>query len=414
MERPVIVSVGADGDRRLQMEVWPMGSRPSWKEDADIGLLQRRFPGHCPHHLLHNLLQLHYGRHQLCTAAPFSVEMCRHGTHAKPELTPEQMRANAPAEGALLLLPFGLSCRACDDDVGLVAGCAECELLDEDDFCGGCRRVWSGGCPFPATQLLHTGRLVELEEWQRAVGLGEQQVPCAGGPAEPEECSEEEWWGEEEWEDEEEEDWEDEAEEWKDAEEAEVGTASWGAEADGDYGGGDDGWQAQEGPADAEADSWGAGHWVEDRWGSWAWDGDAEEAASWDAEEGGVWDDAGGGWDGHGGPADDDGGGDSEEVAGDWGAGRWVEDRSGNWSWVVNFTPAAASTVHAADAPAQDSAAVAASAATAAVQAVLAAGAAQAAPAPAGSSAAASDVSERIRILELELELERLKRRRLV
>eukprot|EP00966_Prymnesium_polylepis_P086281 1997369-Prymnesium_polylepis.1 len=33
--------------------------------------------------------------------------------------------------------------------------------------------------------------------------------------------------------------------------------------------GGDDGWQAQGGPADAKADSWGAGRWVEDGWGSW-------------------------------------------------------------------------------------------------------------------------------------------------
>eukprot|EP00966_Prymnesium_polylepis_P292411 6753225-Prymnesium_polylepis.1 len=63
------------------------------------------------------------------------------------------MRATAPAEGGLLLLPFGLSCRACDDDVGLVAGCAECESLDVGEACGGCRRVWCGGHPHPATQL---------------------------------------------------------------------------------------------------------------------------------------------------------------------------------------------------------------------------------------------------------------------
>ena len=185
------------------MEVWPMGSRPSWKEDADIGLLQRRFPGHCPHHLLHNLLRLHYGRHELCTAAPFSVDMCRHGTHAKPVLTHEQMRTDAPAEGALLLLPFGLSCRACDDDVGLVAGCAECEFLDDGDSCGGCRRTWCDGRPFPATTLLQCGRWVELEDWQRAVGLG-YQLPSAGGPleqwsSEEEEWGEEDWYGEEAW-----------------------------------------------------------------------------------------------------------------------------------------------------------------------------------------------------------------------
>ena len=172
MERPVIVDVGAAAGGGFETEVWPMGTRPSWKKNADIDLLKHRFPGHCPHHLLHNLLQLHYGRHELCTAAPFSVDMCRHGTHAKPVLSPAQMRADAPAEGALLLLPFGLSCRACDDDVGLVAGCAECELLDDGDFCGGCRRFWDAGSPFPATQLLQCGRWVDLEEWQRAVGLG--------------------------------------------------------------------------------------------------------------------------------------------------------------------------------------------------------------------------------------------------
>ena len=350
MERPTLVSFSSGDGSALATEVRPPFPRAGWLRDMDIALLLRRFPGHCPHHLLHNLLQLHYGRHELCTAPPFSVEMCRHGTHAKPVLSHDQMRATAPAEGALLLLPFGLSCRTCDDDSGLVVGCADCALLDDDDVCGGCRRVWHGDCPLPASQLLHAHMQVDLAGWQLAVGLG-SQVPGSSGPV---------W----------QEDWNDAEEEW-------------------------------------DEEEWEEGEWSD------AWDGDAEEAASWDAEEGGVWDDAGGGWDGHGGPADDDGGGDSEEVAGDWGAGRWVEDRSGNWSWVVDFIPAAASTVHAADAPAQDSATVAASAATAAMQAVLAAGAAQAAPAPAGSSAAASDVSERIRILELELELERLKRRRL-
>ena len=349
MERPVIVSVGADGDRRLQMEVWPMGSRPSWKEDADIGLLQRRFPGHCPHHLLHNLLRLHYGRHELCTAAPFSVDMCRHGTHAKPVLTHEQMRTDAPAEGALLLLPFGLSCRTCDDDVGLVAGCAECELLDDGDSCGGCRRTWCDGRPFPATTLLQCGRWVELEDWQRAVGLG-YQLPSAGGPleqwsSEEEEWGEEDWYGEEAWNGED--DWNDSGS-WEEPAEEEERT-SWNAENVDGCGGGDNDWQAQEGPADAEADGWGAGRWVEDRWGGWA--------------------------------------------------------------WVVDFAaPAAASTVPAASTPAPDVAAVAAAAA---VQAVLAAGAAPAAPGPAGVAASAPGVSERVRILELELELEQLKKRRL-
>ena len=349
MERPTLVCV-SDGDgSALETEVRPPFPRAGWLRDIDIDLLLRRFPGHCPHHLLHNLLQLHYGRHELCTAAPFSVEMCRHGTHAKPVLSPDQVRATAPAAGALLLLPFGLSCRTCDDDSGLVVGCADCELLDDDDVCGGCRRVWNGSCPLPATLFLQAGMRVDLADWQLAVGLG-NQMPSSSGPM---------W----------QEDW------------------------------------------DHTEEEWGEGEWEGEDWSD-EWDGDAEDAASWDA--GGVWDDGGGGWDGQSGPADDDGGDDSEDDASDWGAGRWVEGRSGNWSLVVDFAPTAASAVRTADAPAHDSAAAAASAATAAVQAVLAAGAAQAAPGPTGGSAAASGVSERIRILELELELERLKRRRLV
>ena len=268
MERPVIVHVSDGVASGFATEVWPLGARPDWKKDADLALLHRRFPGHCPYHLLHNLLRLHYGRHEMCTAPPFSVDVCKHGSHAKPMLTHDQMRADAPAEGALLLLPFGLSCRACDDHVGLVAGFAECELLDDGDVCGGCRRVWVGGQPLPATQLLAAGRHCDLEEWQRAVGLGESD---AGGSAEPEECSGEEWWGEEEWEEEEEEYWEDDAEEWEDAEEAEVNAASWEAEGDDGYGGGDGGWQAKGGPAGAGSDDWGAGRWVEDRWGGWSW-----------------------------------------------------------------------------------------------------------------------------------------------
>mmetsp|Transcript_52055 Transcript_52055/g.138210 ORF Transcript_52055/g.138210 Transcript_52055/m.138210 type:complete len:456 (+) Transcript_52055:409-1776(+) len=263
MDRPVISNGASDSGFDVETEVRPFGSRSGWKQDADLDLLHRRFPTHCPYHLLHNLLQLHYGRHEMCTALPFSVDVCKHGSHAKPVLTHNQMRADTPAEGGLLLLPFGLSCRACDDDVGLVAGCAECELLDDGDFCGGCRRIWVGGQPLPATQLLAAGRPCDLEEWQRAVGLGEQ-VPSAGGPTEPEEYPEEEWLGEEEWEgEEEEEDRKAEAEEWKYAGEAEAGGASWGAEGEADYGGDDDG--------SASAGYWGDGRWAEDPHGSWSW-----------------------------------------------------------------------------------------------------------------------------------------------
>ena len=46
-------------------------------------------------HLHYNLLQLHYGQHPLCTAQPFTNEQCRHGSHAKPLLTWQQMRLTA-------------------------------------------------------------------------------------------------------------------------------------------------------------------------------------------------------------------------------------------------------------------------------------------------------------------------------
>ena len=360
MERPVIVDVGFDtASGRFETEVWPMGTSPAWRRDADIELLRRRFPGHCPHHLLHNLLQLHYGRHELCTAAPFSVDMCRHGSHAKPVLTHQQIRAYAPAEGALLLLPFGLSCRACDGGAGLVAGCAECEILGDGDFCGGCRRVWLDGHPFPATQVPAAGRQVDLEDWQLAVGLGSPAPPRAGCRVAQDRWSDEgEEWGEEEWTDEEDE---------------------------------------EEGSIDAEG-----------------WD-DAEEgndAASWGGGAG-EWDGAGDDYV-HSGRSGRQAGGDTAGGPGAWGAGMWVEGRRGDWAWVVDFAAsAAASTGPAASAPGPDVAAVAASAATEAVRAVLAAGAAPIAPAPAGASAAAPGVSERIRILELQLELESLKRRRL-
>ena len=115
MDRPTLVT--EFGDAGPEVTVMPLGARAAWKEDADVGFLQGRFPGTCPHHLHYNLLQLHYGRHPLCTAQPFTNEQCKHGSHQKPVLSGEQMRATAPAEGANIFLPFGLSSRNCDDDI---------------------------------------------------------------------------------------------------------------------------------------------------------------------------------------------------------------------------------------------------------------------------------------------------------
>ena len=170
MERPTLVT--EMGEAGPEVTVMPLGARAEWKRDADIGFLQGRFPGACPHHLLHNLLQLHYGRHELCTAQPFSNEQCRHGSHAKPLLRWEQMRSTAPAEGANILLPFSLSSRNSDDDVGLVAGCADCHLLEAGDVCGSCRRMWHGDSPVPAVDFLRNlGGPADLDNWRDAVGL---------------------------------------------------------------------------------------------------------------------------------------------------------------------------------------------------------------------------------------------------
>ena len=278
----------------------------------DVRFLQQRFPGFCPYHILHNLLGLHYSRHGLCTATPFSDGLCQHGSHQRPCLSEGEMSIYAPAEGALILLPFGLSRRASDGL--LVAGCADCEQLLDGDTCGSCRRRWSGGRPTPAWGYTDQGRYARLTGWRAAIGLAGQGVEegePAGGWGE----SKEEWGEEECKHDEVDEKWDDD-----------------GGEGD-DAAGGD--------------------------------------AASWVAE-------GDGNWDGDDGPA---GGADGGTSAGDWGAGCWVEDPHGSWSWVVDFAaPAAASAAPALGAQAPDVAAVASSAATAAVQAVLAAEAMPAAP----------------------------------
>ena len=273
MERPVLAMVSGDRDGDIDSEVRLTGSRAYWQRDTDVDFLQRRFPGHFPHHLLHNLLNLHYSKHDLCSAPPFTNgEECRHGTHARPLLTPAQVRAPAPAEGALILLPFGLSCRACDDQgAALVDGCAECVILDEHDVCGGCRRVWLGDHPHPASQLPQVGLPLELEGWRRAVGLEQ------GEPEEEEDAKVE--WSEEEWGDEH---WEEEHEgedEWASVKE-EGCDASWDADGDGSYGGDGNGWRSQGGSAAAGDDGWGAGRWIEDSWGNWEWTVDFAASAT--------------------------------------------------------------------------------------------------------------------------------------
>ena len=190
----------------------------------------------------------------------------------------------APAEGAVIFLPFGLSRRA--GDGLLVAGCADCEQLLAGDACGACRRRWNAGAPYPTPASGHPGLggYARLAGWRAAVDLtgedaGEGPVAEESGVESAEE------WGEEEWEDEGEgEDWNDASEEWEDAYEGED-----------------------------------------------AYEEDAYEGA----EGGGGWDD--GGWDDGGGPGARGGGGASAQASRGWGAGRWVEDRWGGWAWVVDF-----------------------------------------------------------------------------
>ena len=347
MDCPVIVIVGS-ASSGLDTELHPLGRRSRWHVQEDTRFLAHRFPGFCPHHILHNLLGLHYSRHESCTAAPFSDQRCRHGSHQRPGLSREEMIHAAPAEGAVIFLPYGLSRRA--GDGLLVAGCADCERLLEGDVCGACRRRWNAGAdhPTPANGYPGLGRLASLAGWRAAVDLTGEQAEEGPVAEESGEESEEEW-GEEEWEGEgEDEDLEDVSDEWEDAHEG------------------------------------------------YTYEGDAYEG---DAADGGAWN--------SGDAPRARGRGGAPATSRDWGDGQWVEDRQGSWAWVVDFAaPAAASTVPAANAPAPG---VAAAAAAAAVQAVLTAGAV---PAASSVAASAPGLSERIRVLELELELERLKAKR--
>ena len=257
MQRPVLIT--QSGNNGIEVAVEPLGVRAEWKVDADIGFLQGRFPGICPHHLHHNLLQLHYSRHPSCTAQPFTNQQCQHGSHQKPLLTMEQMQSTAPAEGANILLPFGLSCRNSDDDVGLVAGCADCETLEPGDTCGCCRRLWHEDRPVPAEGYYRNlGGSACLEGWRDAINLPaqvhwpeeEQEEEMGEGE---EECGEAEW-PEEEYEEEEyeEEEWEGEA----DAEEEAEGYSE---------------------------ESWSRGDWSKDRRGNWEWSMDFTSGKAADA-----------------------------------------------------------------------------------------------------------------------------------
>ena len=72
----------------------------------NVDKLLRVYPGSCPHHIIHNLLNGSYNRHRFCTAEPFTRSTCKHGSHARPAPAPnEEPRL---ANGVMVPLGFGL------------------------------------------------------------------------------------------------------------------------------------------------------------------------------------------------------------------------------------------------------------------------------------------------------------------
>ena len=206
MERHVVVAVATTGgpDANYVTELKVLENKET--EDS-THFLQHRFPLHCPHHLLHNLLNGQYSRHPLCDARPFHDDRCRYGSHSRPQLSATEISSTAPAAGVVIFLPFGLSYGTSMAGASrFVSGCADCEFLDDGDACGACRRVWHGGSAVPAQGLMGTeGQYASLAAWRESVDLSGSCLP---------ECGEEEAdedWGEEDWE----------AEDWREEEDGE-------------------------------------------------------------------------------------------------------------------------------------------------------------------------------------------------
>ena len=251
MERHVVVAATEGPDVGFFVEQRPLETTE--RDDAP-DFLKSRFPLHCPHHILHNLLNGHYGRHQLCDARPFRDEQCRHGSHSRPQLSAAEMSYTAPAAGVVIFLPFGLSYgTSCGGASRLVSGCADCEFLDDGDACGSCHRVWHRGSAMPVQGFYGTeGQYASLAKWRESVCLSGSGLP-GGGEMDKEEGWEEEDWGDEEW-----------------------GEEGWDEEEeDGEEGDGEPQWadEAEEAAEDGEDDapSWGEGRWTSDGSGNWSW-----------------------------------------------------------------------------------------------------------------------------------------------
>ena len=200
------------------------------------------------------------------------------------------MMTNAPATGAVIFLPFGLSCRAANDGSKIVDGCIDCELLDVGDTCGSCRRLWHGEGSVPANASTgYGGSHASLAAWRAGINLPGDNL------GEDFEAGEEEW--EEEWE-----------ETWDDQE----GQEEYGEEDDGypndwdthgwhpadDWGYQDqeevegeeweEGWKAEKDHENQRPPSLDVGHWAEDSRGGWTWSWVAQQSAAVDAAGAGM------------------------------------------------------------------------------------------------------------------------------
>ena len=108
----------------------------------NLVVVQRKYPGHCPYHITHNILGGHFDRHHSCTVAPFADGTCAHGSHSDPAHSTEAMGCRLQvAVGKTLQYPLGFSRRAGSSK--LHDGCYLCTFNDQFDVaCASCGRAW--------------------------------------------------------------------------------------------------------------------------------------------------------------------------------------------------------------------------------------------------------------------------------
>ena len=182
----------------------------------NLGIIRRKYPGHCPYHVTHNILGGHFDRHVSCS----------HGSHANPAQSAEAVSCRSQvAVGKTLQLPLGLSRKA--GSTKLHDGCAACIQNDEYGVaCMSCGRAWvrsrrKGSRPVPADEAAYAANArhclgvegdgedhqQEGEQPDDGWGGGSQEAYTADGYGQQggwqreeayEEEGEEEWYGEEE------------------------------------------------------------------------------------------------------------------------------------------------------------------------------------------------------------------------